>query len=356
MIKPDNPFFGSCLSILILAICLFYLGAPMLLSNNQQCELYRRMVRIRLFEESLETHQVPGHLSIGQEAAIVGACMALRDDDFITGTHRSHGHPIGKGADLNPLLAEVLGKATGICKGRGGSMHLADNSVGIIGESAIVGGGIPLATGAGLSAQVRGTDQVSLCFFGDGATNQGTFSESINMAAIWQLPVIFFCENNGYAITTSVENSHGQPDIAKRAEGFGIPGVIVDGQDAFAVYDATITAVARARRGEGPTLIEAKTYRYYEHSLGLNTQGSYRSEEEIAYYRDHRDPITLFRSALLEAGDIHIEELQRINTEVEAQVAAAWDFANNSDSPDPADLYDNMFSNPINYPPHSVKA
>src|SRR4029450_2784784 len=164
------------------------------------------------------------------------------------------GHPIGKGADLQPLMAELFGKETGICKGRGGSMHLADKKVGIIGESAIVGGGIPLATGAGLSIQVRGTDQVSLSFFGDGAANQGTFGESLNLASIWKLPVIFFCENNGYAISTSVAKSHGQPDVAKRADGYGMPGVIVDGQDAEAVYEVTREAVLRARAGQGPTL------------------------------------------------------------------------------------------------------
>src|SRR6516165_2145781 len=194
------------------------------MSREDSLEAYRRMLRIRKFEEEgtrlFKAGKIPGayHASIGHEAAIVGACMTLRDDDMMTGTHRSHGHPIGKGADLKALMAELMGKATGICKGRGGSMHLADNSVGIIGESAIVGGGIPLATGCGLSAKVRGTDQVSLCFFGDGAVNQGTFHESLNMASLWKLPVIYLCENNGYAITTSVGCSHAQPSIAKRAQ------------------------------------------------------------------------------------------------------------------------------------------
>src|SRR6201997_5039180 len=180
------------------------------LTSQQQLEAFRRMLRIRLFEEEALRLTESGenfggmHSSVGEEAAIVGACLALRDDDYITGTHRSHGHPIGKGADLKPLMAELYGKVTGVCRGRGGSMHLADRRVGIIGESAIVGGGIPLATGAGLSIQVRGTDQVSLCFFGDGAANQGTFGESLNLAAIWKLPVIFFCENNLYAISTPV--------------------------------------------------------------------------------------------------------------------------------------------------------
>src|SRR5689334_3143418 len=209
------------------------------LTRPQQLELYRRMHRIRQFEEAITMTELGGHLSIGQEAAIAGACVALRDEDYITGTHRSHGHPIGKGADLKPLMAELFGKEIGICKGRGGSMHLTDTRVGIIGESAIVGGGLPLAVGAALSIQVRGTDQVSLCFFGDGAANQGTFGESLNLAAIWKLPVIFLCENNGYAISTSVAKSHGQPDIAKRASGYAMPGVTVDGQAAEVVYEAT---------------------------------------------------------------------------------------------------------------------
>src|SRR5579863_716098 len=186
------------------------------LSRAQKSEAYRRMLRIRLFEEAgtrlFKEGAIPGayHGSIGQEAAIVGACLALREQDPMTGTHRSHGHPIGKGADLNALMAELMGKETGICKGRGGSMHLADNSVGIIGESAIVGGGIPLATGCGLSALVHGIPQVTLCFFGDGAVNEGTFHECLNMASLWKLPVIYFCENNGYAVSTTLAQSHAQ--------------------------------------------------------------------------------------------------------------------------------------------------
>ena len=329
----------------------------MILTKNQQLEAYRRMQRIRQFEEAasrLYTNgKVPGacHVSIGQEAAIVGACMALRDDDNITGTHRSHGHPIGKGATLNALMAELMGKETGICKGRGGSMHLADSSVGILGESAIVGGGIPLATGAGMSAKVRGTDQVGLCFFGDGASNQGTFHESINMAAVWKLPVIYFCENNRYAITTSVANSHGQPDIAKRADGYGIPGIIVDGQDIDAVYDVTQTAVARARRGEGPTLIEAKTYRFDEHQVGLNTNGEpYRPDSEVQDYIDNKDPLVLYKKVLQEQG-VATTELSAIENEVAEAVTLAIEFAEQSPLPDPAELYNCMYSNPINYPP-----
>ncbi len=317
----------------------------MQLDRDQQLKLFTRMLRIRKFEEALIAHNPVGHLSIGQEGTIAGACMALRDDDFVTGTHRSHGHPIGKGADINPLMAEIFGKRTGICKGLGGSMHLTDTSMGLIGESAIVGGGLPLATGAGLSIQVRGADQVSLCFFGDGATNQGTFGESVNMAAIWKLPVIYFCENNGYAVTTSVEKSHGQPDIYRRADGYGIPGVVVDGQDAEAVHAVTLEAVNRARSGEGPTLIEAKTYRFDEHSNRLAIPIEYRSKEEVEHYRNERDPITLYRNVLL-SRDLRVD-VERIEEQVNNAVDEAVEFAKQSPEPEMSDLWDCLFSNPI---------
>lgn len=329
----------------------------MTLDRQQQLETYRRMVRIRKFEEEgsrlFKSGKIPGafHASIGQEGAIVGACMALRVDDAMTGTHRSHGHPIGKGADLNGLMAELMGKATGICKGRGGSMHLADNSVGIIGESAIVGGAIPLATGCALSAKVRKSEQVTLCFFGDGAVNQGTFHESLNMGSLWKLPVIYFCENNGYAITTSVERSHAQPNIAIRAQAYGMPGVVVDGQDVRAVYAATSEAAVRARRGGGPTLIEAKTYRFDEHSVSLHvgSRKAYRPAEEVEEYKTNRDPIALYRQVLTTDG-ISVAELRVIETEVADAVAEAIRFGEDSPLPDPATLYDYMFSQPIGYP------
>lgn len=325
----------------------------MILNRHQQFEIYRRMLRIRRFEEEgtslFMAGKIPGafHASIGQEAAIVGACMALRDDDAMTGTHRSHGHPIGKGASLNALMAELMGKETGICKGRGGSMHLADYSVGIIGESAIVGGGIPLATGCGLSAKVRGTDQVALCFFGDGAVNQGTFHESLNMASLWKLPVIYLCENNGYAITTSLARSHGQHSIAKRADGYGIPGVAVNGQNVRAVYEATSDAVERGRRGAGPTLIEVKTYRFGEHNVGLNVPGQpYRSAAEVDEHITNRDPIALYKRALLDEGIVE-SALAAIESEVQDAVKAAIRFAEDSPLPDPASLYDHLYSTPI---------
>lgn len=323
------------------------------LGSKEQFELFRRMQRIRQFEEALLTTEILGHLSIGQEGAIVGACMALRDDDYITGTHRSHGHPIGKGADLKPLMAELWGKETGVCKGRGGSMHLADRRVGIIGESAIVGGGLPLATGAGLSIQVRGTTQVSLCFFGDGAANQGTFGESLNLAAIWKLPVVFFCENNGYAISTPVSKSHGQPDIAKRAEGYGIPGVIVDGQLVERVYEVTNAAVQRAREGLGPTLIEAKTYRFDEHCRNLHIPIPYRTSAEIDEFKRLRDPLLLYRSLLRQRG-VAEEEIESVEAGVAEEVAQSMIFARNSPAPKLADVYEYMFSNPIHYPPRDV--
>lgn len=321
----------------------------MSLTRAQRLEAYRRMLRIRRFEEEgtrlFKAGRIPGayHASIGQEAAIVGACLALCDADTIVGTHRSHGHPIGKGASLKALMAELMAKETGISKGRGGSMHLADRSVGIIGQSAIVGGGIPLATGAGLSMKVRGTDQVSMCFFGDGAVNQGTFHESLNMGALWKLPVIYLCENNGYAITTSLALSHAQPSIAERAKSYGMPGVGVDGQDVEAVYAAASEAVARARRGEGPTLIEAKTYRFDEHNVGLRIPGKpYRSPEEVEEYKRNRDPIVLLRRVLSAEG-VGEAELKAIETDVENAVAEAIRFAEASPPPDPADLEANLF-------------
>jgi acetoin:2,6-dichlorophenolindophenol oxidoreductase subunit alpha len=314
------------------------------------------MQRIRRFEEAgidlYKKGKIPGtyHASIGQEAAIVGACMALRNDDYITGTHRSHGHPIGKGADLERLMAELMGKITGVCRGRGGSMHLADSSVGILGESAIVGGGIPLAAGAALSAYIKGTDQVSLTFFGDGAVNQGTFHETLNMASVWKLPVIFFCENNLYAVTTSVVRSHGQPHIAKRASAYGMPGVEVDGQDVVAVYEVTTEAVRRARSGTGPTLIEARTYRFNEHSVGLNIGDEpYRLGSEVDDYVQRRDPLGIYRDRLLADG-FDEGELDAIAREVADAVAHGISYAEQSPLPDPGDVYEDMYVNPINYP------
>ena len=322
------------------------------MQNNLGSEAYFRMLKIRGFEQAVTQlvteGEVPGavHTSIGQEAAIVGACMALNRDDYISGTHRSHGHPIGKGAELAPLMAEILGKVTGVCKGRGGSMHFTDTSVGSIGESAIVGGGIPIATGAALTAQVKGTGQVALTFFGDGASNEGVLAECLNMAAVWKLPIIFFCENNGYAAVTPAAISHGQPDVAKRGEGYGVPGIIVDGQDFGAVYAATQEAVARARRGDGPTLIEAKTYRFDEHCVGLFIKGGYRSSEEVNHFRNERDPVTLFRNKLIADG-MTDGDLVEIEGRVASLIEAAVAFAKDSAFPDPEEAFELVHASPI---------
>jgi pyruvate dehydrogenase E1 component alpha subunit len=319
--------------------------------NDIDSEAYLRMLKIRGFEQAITKLITEGevagaaHSSIGQEAAIVGACMALNIDDYISGTYRSHGHPIGKGAKLNPLMAEILGKVTGVCKGRGGSMHLTDTSVGSIGESAIVGGGIPIATGAALTAQVLGTKQVALAFFGDGASNEGVFHESLNMAAIWKLPVIFFCENNGYAAVTPAIQTHGQPDVAKRAVGYGIPGVIVDGQVFDDVYKATVEAVERARSGAGPTLIEAKTYRFDEHCVGLFINGNYRPAAEVEHFKTERDPVTLFRTVLAARG-FSEDALKEIETQASGLIDEAVAFAKASDYPDPEEAFELIYAEP----------
>src|ERR1700761_1449893 len=296
-------------------------------------EMLDRMLRIRLFEEAtielFRGAELPAmaHLSIGQEAAIAGACLATTQRDTMTGNHRSHGHPIAKGARLDRLMAEIFGKATGVCGGKGGSMHLADFSVGSLGESGIVGSAIPVATGAALPEQGRGTDAVCLCFFGDGAANEGVLHESMNMAGAWKLPVIYFCENNGYAVSVRAEDSTAVPDIAIRAAGYGMPGVIVDGQDVVASYRATKEAVDRARRGEGPSLVEAKTYRFHEHAYGLKVPQPYIEEDVVQGWRDEHDPIVLFAARLDAWGILPAAERADIRAAAEADVAAAVEFA-----------------------------
>ena len=315
-------------------------------SRGRLREMLVRMLRIRLFDElaiSIKSLLIPGglHGSIGQEAEIVGACMALRDDDYMTGNHRSHGHPIGKGIQLAPLMAELLGKRTGVCRGKGGSMHLAAFSAGGLGESGIVGGSMPTAVGAALSARLRGTDQVCLSFFGEGAANCGPFHESLNLAAIWRLPVVFLCENNLYAIFSSQAQTTSVADVASRAVSYGMPGMIVDGQDVLAVYDAVARAVARAREGQGPSLVEAKTYRYCEHEEG-EIIPPYRSQEELRCWRD-RDPIELFSSWLRQQSILTDAELASIRMQVQTEVDAALEFAKESPYPDADALFDHVF-------------
>lgn len=316
--------------------------------GEQLHEMLRRMLRIRLFDERAATlrPQLHGflHNSIGQEAEVVGACMALRDDDYMTGNHRSHGHPIGKGVELGPLMAELFGKTDGVCRGKGGSMHLAAFAAGSLGESGIVGSLMPVAVGAGLSARLRGTDQVCLCFFGDGAANCGPFHESLNLAAVWKLPVVFLCENNGYAATTAQAQTTAIAHIAHRARAYEMPGVIVDGQDVLAVYDSVSIAVARARLGSGPTLIEAKTYRYCDHCEidGGAKIAAYRSEAEIAAWR-RRDPIELFAHRLLNGQLITPGEFATLQSQVRDEVDAAVSFAERSPAPTPAALCEDIF-------------
>lgn len=317
------------------------------LTHGQLVEILKRMLRIRLFDEAaarIRTAHIPGslHNAIGQEGEIVGACMALREDDYMTGNHRSHGHPIGKGARLAPLMAELFGKKTGVCRGKGGSMHLAVFSLGSLGESGIVGGSMPAAVGAALSATVRGTDQVCLCFFGDGASNCGPFHETLNLAAVWKLPVVFLCENNGYAMCSPQAQTTAVADVASRAVSYNMPGHVVDGQDAIAVYQIVASAVALARSGGGPSLIEAKTYRYCHHQELDFDLPPYRSAEEVSVWRA-RDPIELFVGRLRLGGAFTEDDIGAIRSEVVDEVEGAITFAQQSAFPDSAALFEDLF-------------
>jgi len=320
------------------------------LDRDELVEMLRRMERIRKFEDAaVELHkngEIRGslHTSHGQEGEIVGACMALRLDDYMVGNHRSHGHPIGKGAKLRGLMAELLAKETGVCRGKGGSMHLADFSVGSLGETSIVGSGIPVAAGAALGAKMQGIDRVSLCFFGDGASQEGAFHEGINMAAIWQVPAIFLCENNGYAVSTPITKTALVANIADRAAGYGIPGIVVDGQDVLAVHEVVTEAVRRARSGGGPTLIEAKTYRYFDHAANMGRDLGYRTDAEIDDWRAKRDPIALFRARL--TGDFKFKdaELDAIAEAADSEVADAVQFAKDSPSPAASEAFNDVFA------------
>jgi acetoin:2,6-dichlorophenolindophenol oxidoreductase subunit alpha len=314
-------------------------------------EMYRRMLRIRRFEESAVELGARGeitgplHTATGQEGEIVGACLALNDADYMVGNHRSHGHPIGKGAKLGPLMAELLGRRTGVNRGKGGSMHLADFSVGSLGETSILGSGLPVATGAALGAKLKKNGRVSLCFFGDGAASEGAVHESMNLASVWKLPVIFLCENNGYAISTSARDTIAVQDIASRAAGYDMPGHVVDGQDVLAVHARVSDAVTRARAGHGPSLVEAKTYRFNEHAAQL-VSGRYRSEDEIARWR-LRDPIELFRRVLMERAGCHAAMLRELDDAVAVEVKAAVEFGLASPHPSPEEAYDHVYVDPI---------
>ena len=317
------------------------------LKKEQFSEMYRKMLEIRLFEEKVfdlyGQNLVPGtiHLYAGEEAVAVGVCSNLNVDDYITSTHRGHGHCIAKGADLRRTMAEILGKKTGYCKGKGGSMHIADFAVGMLGATAVVGAGLPIAVGAGLSAKLRKTSQVVACFFGEGASNQGTFHESINMASVWALPVVFVCENNLYAMGTRQSRIMSIQNVADRAAAYGIPGVIVDGNDVLVVYEAARTAVERARAGKGPTLIECKTYRHKGHSRV--DSGKYRPKEEVEEWLG-KDPIKRFRQAMLGNGILTQTELEHVETEVADEVADAVKFALDSPYPEGKEALENVYA------------
>jgi pyruvate dehydrogenase E1 component alpha subunit len=329
----QNKEYGRCLN--------------MDLPKNKLTEMYRKMLVIRLFEEKVfelyGQNLVPGtiHLYAGEEAVAVGVCSALRMEDYITSTHRGHGHCIAKGADLKRTMAEILGKRTGYCKGKGGSMHIADFGIGMLGATAVVGAGLPIAVGAGLSAKLRKTDQVTACFFGEGASNQGTFHESLNMASVWKLPVVFVCENNLYAMGTRQSNAMAIENIADRAIGYGISGVTVDGNDVLAVYEASQHAVGRARKGNGPTLIECKTYRQKGHSRV--DPAKYRAKEEVEEWL-RRDPIRRFREKLLQTSVLTEDEIQQIEKQASIDLEKAVGFAKESPFPKPEEALGDVYA------------
>ncbi|MDA8202792.1 MAG: thiamine pyrophosphate-dependent dehydrogenase E1 component subunit alpha [Chloroflexi bacterium] len=310
-------------------------------------EMYRRMVRIRQFELAatnlFKRGQLKGtvHTCIGMEASGVGVCMALRTDDLIAGTHRSHGHNIAKGADVKRMMAELLGKETGYCKGRGGSMHIAAFETGSLGALAVVASGIPLAVGAALAFQMRHEDRVAVPFTGDAGSNTGNWHEGLNMAAAWDLPVVFVLENNRYGVSTRIEDVTKVRDLSLRAAGYGIPGVRVDGFDVLAVYEAAAAAVARARAGDGPTLLVTESYRIDGHYAG--EPEVYRDKAEVAAQRAN-DPITRFRRHLEHAGIFSPAELDAVDAEVSEQLEEAIAFAKTSPEPDPATALDYIYA------------
>ena len=309
--------------------------------------MYEKMFTIRRFEEQARREADSGklrgiHSSIGQEAVPTGVGAHLRDEDFVLGTHRSHHHCIAKGVDLNEMMAELFGKSTGTGNGKGGTMHIADINKGMLGANGIVGSNIPVATGVALTAKVKGTDNVSVVFFGDGASSQGSLHEAMNLASIWKLPVLFVCENNRYAESTPFEYSVAGGSVSNRADGYGIPGVTVDGQAVLDVFEVAKEAVGRARAGDGPTLIEAQTYRYLGHA-GLDDPLTYRTEEEQEYYMN-RDCIGTFKKYILDSSLADENELAQIEKDCEAAIATSVKFADDSPYPSDEALTDDVYT------------
>jgi len=319
----------------------------MAVEKEKLMDMYTRMVRIRTFEERVKKEFAAGniggfvHLYTGEEATATGACANLRPDDYITSTHRGHGHVIAKGGKTDLMMAELYGKRTGYNKGKGGSMHIADVEIGILGANGIVGAGIPIAGGAALSAQMRETGQVTICFLGDGATNTTRFHEGVNLASIWRLPVVYVIENNLYAESTPISYAANIPNIAARAAAYGIPGKTVDGNDVLAVYEAVGEAVARARKGEGPTLVECKTYRWHGHYEG-DTQ-TYRTKEEIEEWKK-KDPIPRFGKKLIEMGVLTQKDADKIEQEISKEIDKAVKFAEESPLPKPEETLEDVYA------------
>ena len=319
----------------------------MKLQREMCIDMLGKMYTIRFFEETVDDLFARGlvhgtmHLSIGQEASAVGSISALRDTDYILSTHRGHGHCIAKGADLNLMMAEFLGKETGYCRGRGGSMHIADMEGRNLGANGVVGGGIPLAVGVGLSLQMQRTDEIVMGFFGDGAANQGGFHEALNMAAIWTLPVVYVCENNQYGMSMSTNRAFKIERIAQRADGYGIAGMTVDGNNVIEVFEAAVEAAERARTGGGPTLLECVTYRWKGHSK--SDQELYRTKEEIDAWKK-RDPVRLFRERLVTEGVITDEEAGSIEAEADHTITEAVEFAKSSPEPDVETILEGVYA------------
>ncbi|MEA3401936.1 MAG: thiamine pyrophosphate-dependent enzyme [Armatimonadota bacterium] len=320
------------------------------IGRDELREMLRLMITIRrfelkaqeLFEEGLARGQFLGalHSYEGQEAVAVGVCAHLREDDYVLSSHRGHGHAIAKGAEVRRMMAELLGKETGISRGRGGSMHMFAPGIGLMGGNGIVGGGTPLALGPAFAAQYRGTDQVTVCFFGEGAAAQGVFHESLNLASLWELPVIYVCENNLWAATTPIADAWPVQDLAPRAEAFGMPGLTVDGNDVLAVHEAAGEAVDRARGGGGPTLVEAKTYRHRPHCMVIP---EHRDEEEREKWHA-RDPIPRFEGRLLEQGVLSDIEVADLRTEIDAELEEAADFARESELPGTETIHEHLWA------------
>lgn len=308
---------------------------------------YRTMVTIREFETEVAAlfaaGRIPGfvHLYVGEEAVATGVCAHLTPQDKIASTHRGHGHLIAKGGNLKRMMAELFGRKTGYCKGKGGSMHVIDLSIGILGANGIVGASLPIATGAGIACAAQEHGAVSVCFFGDGAAARGTFHESVNLAAIWKLPVVYVCENNLYAVSCYLRNALPIANIAERAAGYGIPGVSIDGNDVLAVYQASGEAINRARKGDGPSLIVANTWRQRGHFEG--EPEIYRDQQEIQEWLQ-RDPIKKLTEQLLKRGDVDAATLHSIDTEVKIQIQQAVEFAETSPEPSPDELFEDVYT------------